>query len=241
LAAPLADATVGASTGYRWFVPDPPDFWSLIRSVWNAPIAGLFGPGNNPFAWGGSMAIRKETFFELRIPDCWRDAVSDDGELTRAIHRAHRSIAFAPGAVVATAGRTNAREFFTWAKRQMAIARIYFPRLWRSALIAHFFYCGGMAAAIIASIRGHGGAEWALVVQLGLGMLKGVNRATLAMAELPGYETWFKRHAWVHSLWVPLATWIWLWILLSSMFTRTIERRANRYRLPRASRSSAPT
>src|SRR5204862_2491357 len=103
-------------------------FWSLMRSVWNAPIAGLFGPKNNPFVWGGSMAIRKETFFELRIPDCWRGAVSDDGELTRAIHRAQRTIAFAPGAVVATAGRTDAREFFKWANRQIAIARIYFPR-----------------------------------------------------------------------------------------------------------------
>ncbi|MCU1275269.1 MAG: glycosyl transferase, family 2 [Bryobacterales bacterium] len=241
LSAPLADGTVGASTGYRWYVPEPPDFWSLMRSVWNAPIAGLFGPGNNPFAWGGSMAIRKEAFFELRIPDCWRDAISDDGELSRAIHRAHRTIAFAPGAVVAMGGRPGAREFFKWAKRQLAIARVYCPRLWRSALIAHFFYCGGMAAAIIASIRGHRGAEWALVVQLGLGMLKGNNRATLAMAELPGYEAWFKRHAWVHSLWVPLATWIWLSLLRTSMFTRTVEWRASRYRLPRESRSSAPT
>lgn len=241
LAVPLAEATAGASTGYRWYIPEPPDFWSLMRSVWNAPIAGLFGPGNNPFAWEGSMAIRKETFFQLRVPDFWRDAISADGELTRAIHKAQHTIAFAPGAVVATAGHTGARDFFESAKRQMAVARIYFPRLWGSALIAHFFYCGGMAAAIVASIRGHRGAEWALVVQLGLGMLKGVNRATLAMAELPSYEAWFKRHAWVHSLWVPLATWIWLSVLLSSLFTRTIAWRPNRYPLPRESRSSAST
>lgn len=239
LAAPLADETVGASTGYCWYVPDPPDFWSLMRSVWNAPIAGLFGPGDNPFAWGGSTAIRKETFFQLRIPDCWRDAVSHDGELTRAIHMGHRTIAFAPGAVVATANRVGAREFFKGARRQMAIARVYVPRLWGGALIAHFFYCGGMAAAITASLRGYRGAEWALVAQLGLGMLKGINRATLAVAELPGYEAWFKRHAWVHSLWVPLATWIWLPVLLSSMFTRIIDWSASRYRSSRASRSSS--
>ena len=116
LAAPLAEATVGASTGYRWYVPNPPDFWSLMRSVWNAPIAGLFGPGDNPFAWGGSTAIRKETFFELRIPDYWRDAVSHDGELTRAIHMGHRTIAFAPGAVVATPSRVGARGVFQGGK-----------------------------------------------------------------------------------------------------------------------------
>jgi hypothetical protein len=95
-----------------------------------------------------------------------------------------------------------------------------------------------MAAAVIASIRGNRGAEWVLVVQLGLGMLKGVNRATLAMAELPGYEAWFKRHAWVHSLWVPLATWVWPLVLISSMFTRTVDWSASRYRSLRESRSS---
>jgi len=86
-----------------------------------------------------------------------------------------------------------------------------------------------MVAAIVASVKGSRGAEWVLVAQLGLGMLKGANRATLAMAELPEYAPWFKRHAWVHTLWVPLATWVWLWILLSSAFTRTIEWRGGKY------------
>lgn len=240
LAAPLADAAVAASTGYRWYVPDPPDFWSLMRSVWNAPIVGLFGSGNSPFAWGDSMAIRKETFFQLRIPDYWRDAVSHDGELSRAIQRGHRTIAFAPGAGVAVASRVGARQFFKGARWQTALARVYVPWLWGGALIAHVFYCGGMAAAIIASIHGYRGAEWALVVQLGLGMLKGVNRATLAMAELPAHEAWFKRHAWVHSLWVPLATWVWLLVLISSMFIRTAGWSASRCRSLRVSGSSAP-
>ena len=223
LAAPLAETGVGASTGYRWFAPEPPDFWSLMRSVWNAPIGGLLGPGSSPFVWGGSMAIRKETFFELRIPDRWARAVSDDGELNRAIRGAGRTIAFAPGAVVASTGRTTAGEFLSWAKRQMALTRVYFPRLWWGALAAHFFYCGGMAAAIVASVRGSRGAEWALVAQLGLGMLKGVNRATLARAELPNLDAWFKRHGWVHAVWVPLGTWVWLGILISSAFTRRMQ------------------
>jgi len=90
-----------------------------------------------------------------------------------------------------------------------------------------------MAAALIASARGHRGAEWALVVQLGLGMLKGANRATLAKAELPQYETWFKRYGWVHTMWVPLATWIWLWALIFSAFTNRIQWRGRRYLLRR--------
>jgi cellulose synthase/poly-beta-1,6-N-acetylglucosamine synthase-like glycosyltransferase len=216
LVAPLAEADGGVSTGYVWYAPEPPDFWSLVRSVWNAPIAGLLGPGDNPFAWTGSMAMRKETFFELGIPDVWRGATSEDGALTRAAHRAGRSISFAPGAMAACTGRTSAGAFLGWARRQMVLARLYVPRLWWGALGAHIFYCGGMAAAITASVRGSRGAEWVLVVQLGLGMLKGVNRATLARAELPDFEAWFKRHAWVHALWVPLATWLWLVVLITS-------------------------
>jgi hypothetical protein len=35
----------------------------------------------------------------------------------------------------------------------------------------------------------------------------------------------------VHTLWVPLATWIWLIVLLASAFGNRIEWRGNRYRL----------
>lgn len=239
LAAPLGDPEVGASTGYRFYAPDPPNFWSLARSVWDAPIAGLLGPGDNPFAWCGSVAIRKERFFELQVPSAWRTSLSEDSALTQAIHKARLRIAFAPGAMLAYAGHTTSRRFFAEARRQISLARVYFPRLWWSALAAHVFYCGGMAAAVTASVRGSRGAEWALVVQLGLGMLKGVNRATLAKAELPDREAWFKRHAWVHSLWVPLGTWLWLCVFLSSVFNRTGQNDAQRHDVRTASQARA--
>ena len=218
LVAPLSQANVGVSTGFYWFAPEPPDFWSLLRSVWSAPVAGLLGPGDNPFAWTGSMAIQKEIFYELRIPSAWRESMSESGPVTRAVHRAGLRIAFAPGATTAYSSRTGMRDFLRWARSQMALARLYVPRQWWWALAAHFFYCGGMAAAIAASLKGSRGAEWVLVTQLGLGMLKGVNRAAIAKAELPEHEAWFRRHAWIHSLWVPLATWLWLGVLIASAF-----------------------
>src|SRR5215472_12555226 len=64
LIAPLAEEGVGACTGYRWFVPQPGTFWSVGRAVWDAMATGLMGPGDNQFAWGGAMAIRKETFIQ---------------------------------------------------------------------------------------------------------------------------------------------------------------------------------
>ncbi|MCX6626597.1 MAG: glycosyltransferase family 2 protein, partial [Candidatus Solibacter sp.] len=199
LVAPLAEPGVGASTGYRWFLPDPPDFWSLMRGVWDAVAAGMLGAGNNAFAWGGAMAIRKELFFEARVPEFWRGALTDDYSLSEAVHAAGLSIAYAPGALTPCRDHTTGACFFSWIRRQMAITRVHAPRLWWPALIAHIFYCGGMAASVIASIKGNRLAEWALIAQLSPGMLKGLNRATLAKASLPEYEAWFKRHAWVHA------------------------------------------
>ena len=231
LAATTADPRVGASTGYRWYAPEPPDFWSLMRSVWDAVIGGTFGPGSNAFAWGGSMAIRRETFHEIRVPDFWRGTVSDDYALSDAVRRAGLRIVFAPGAMAVSTDGTGGRAFLGWARRQLTITRVYRPRLWWTALAAHIFYCGGMAAAVAASIHGSRGAEWVLLAQLSPGMLKGTNRATLAKAELPDYKAWFDRHAWVHTLWVPLGTWIWLLVLLASAFGNEIEWRGNYYRL----------
>jgi cellulose synthase/poly-beta-1,6-N-acetylglucosamine synthase-like glycosyltransferase len=233
LVAPLAEPGVGASTGYRWFLPDPPDFWSLMRGVWDAVAAGTLGPGDCRFAWGGAMAIRKEVFFEVRVPDFWQGALSDDYALSRAVHAAGLTIAYAPGALTPCREHITGGRFFGWIRRQMAITRIYAPGLWWPALVAHIFYCGGMAASIAASIRGNRLAEWALIAQLSPGMLKGLNRATLAKASLPEHEAWFKRHAWVHAIWVPLATWVWLVALGSSAFARSIEWRGRRYPLKR--------
>jgi len=231
LAAPLASESVGASTGYRWFAPEPPGFWPLMRSVWDAVIGGTMRPGSNAFAWGGSMAIRRETFYGIHVPSFWRATVSDDYALSDAVHHARLQIVFAPGAMAVSSGPIRGREFLAWARRQLTITRVYRPRLWWTALAAHVFYCGGMAAAIIASIYGSRIAEWILLAQLSPGMLKGANRATLAKAALPEYKAWFDRHAWVHALWVPLATWIWLIVLLASSFGDQIEWRGRRYHL----------
>jgi hypothetical protein len=193
LVGPLLDEGVDISTGFRWYAPEPPTFWSLMRSVWNGVIAGQLGPGDNEFAWTGSVA-------------------------RRLVRSGPPHIAFAPGAMVVDTARATLLEFLRQARSEMSHARRCYPRLWWQALFAHTIYCGAMLAAAIASARGNRGAEWALVAQFGLGMLKGANRATLAKAELPAQQTWFERYSWTHILWVPLVTWIWLYVLIASAF-----------------------
>jgi len=234
LVTPLADSQVGLTTGYRWHLPTPPDFWSLTRSAWNSVIAGGFHGGNNDFAWGGAMAIRRETFHAARVADFWRGAISDDFRIAEAIHASGLRISYAPGALVACTDHTTAREFLSWIERQMIITRVYYPKLWWLGLFAHLIYCSAMAASVYVSFQGSTFAgEYVLVTQLGLGMLKGTNRASIAKAAMPAYETWFKRHGWVLTWWVPLATWVWLYSFLASARTNVISWRGNRYTVAR--------
>src|SRR5207244_3079230 len=119
--APLSGPEVGASTGFRWYAPDPPTFWSLMRSVWNAVIAGRLGPGANEFAWDGAVAISKDVFFETRLHESL-----DSFAISAAMRDSGRLIAFAPGAMVACPGRVTATAFLAQARREMAEARHYF-------------------------------------------------------------------------------------------------------------------
>jgi ceramide glucosyltransferase len=229
LAAPLAEPGVGASTGFRWFVPARLSFWSLLRGVWDAVSAGMLGPGDCPFAWGGAMALRKQVFYEARVPDRWKGAVSDDYTLSAAIHQTGLRVAFAPAAMVPDSGSTSAAELWRWARRQLTITRFCNPGLWRLALVGHMVYCAGMAACIAALAAGRLPALGLLAAQLLPGMWKGVRRAGLAHAALPEIAP----RRWAHAALQPLATWLWLALLAGSATNRTIAWRGNRYDLRR--------
>ncbi len=233
LVAPLSEPGVGAATGYRWFMPYDSRFWGLLRGVWDAAAVGLLGPGDNPFAWGGAMAIRKEQFFEAGVLERWKNTISDDYALSAAVHARGWKIAFAPGALVPCFEPISARTVFGWTRRQMRITRAYKPGLWWAATVAHVFYCAGMSASIIAAVLGHSVGLWTLAGQLLPGMIKGSLRAARVRRALPECDAWFRRWAWVHWAAIPAATWLWLTALLLSAFGSTIRWRGYCYDLKR--------
>jgi hypothetical protein len=235
LVAPLAEDGVGATTGYRWFTPRRPG-WALLRGVWDAVPAGMLGPGDNRFAWGGAMAMRRAVFSQVRVMENWKEAISDDYALSHAVHAADLKIAYAPGALVPCLESIGGWRLLTWMRRQMMITRAYNPGNWWPGLIAHIIYCGAMVASVVALARGHRLAAAALAGQLAPGMIKGGLRAQQARQALPGYAGWFRRWGWVHIAAVPLATWMWLVALVSSAFGNTIEWRGYRYNLKTARR-----
>lgn len=158
LVAPLTDETLGASTGYRWFIPDSGGIASRLRSVWNASVASALGSdASKNFCWGGSTAIRLSTFTRLNVSDRWRGSVSDDFTITHVLKEAKLPIHFTPLCLVASAGDCDFRELIEFTTRQIKITRVYASHLWLplllgSALFAIAFF-GGLILLILQILK----------------------------------------------------------------------------------------
>lgn len=136
LVAPLADETLGASTGYRWFIPDRGGIASRLRSVWNASVASALGSDTaKNFCWGGSTAIRRTTFTKLDVSSRWRGSVSDDFTITHVLKEANLPIHFTPNCLVASVGDCDFRELIEFTTRQIKITRVYASHLWLPLLL----------------------------------------------------------------------------------------------------------
>ncbi|HVS83968.1 MAG TPA: glycosyltransferase family 2 protein, partial [Pyrinomonadaceae bacterium] len=140
LVAPLHDPKVGAATGYRWFVGQG-GVSSHLRSVWNASIASaLGGQGDKNFCWGGSTAIRRETFERFRVAERWRGTVSDDFTMTGVLHEASLPIKFVPQCLTPSYENCSFRELIEFTTRQLKITRAYGSHLWKAVLAGSLLF-----------------------------------------------------------------------------------------------------
>ena len=134
---PLYEPAVGATTGYRWYHPPHPTPGSLLRSTWNAgALPFLVDPQRN-FAWGGAMAIRRESFVKAGIAEAWQDAVSDDMTLTVRVRKLGLDVRFVPDCIAVSYEASTLAETLEFTNRQSVISRVYFPPLWWSTAIGH--------------------------------------------------------------------------------------------------------
>ena len=157
LVAPLQDASIGATTGYRWFVPVGGGFASHLRSVWNASIASALGvDGTKNFCWGGATAIRRSTFEESKVIEHWRGTVSDDFAMTRAVHEGGLPIKFVPQCLTPSFEGCNLRELIEFTTRQLKITRAYAAHLWKAVLFGSLIFVitffGGIALIVARSL-----------------------------------------------------------------------------------------
>ncbi|MCA1633800.1 MAG: glycosyltransferase family 2 protein [Acidobacteria bacterium] len=245
LVAPLADATVGASTGYRWFLPTAGGLASHLRSVWNASIASALGSdGARNFCWGGSTAIRRETFEGLRMRERWRGTLSDDFALTRALHEAKLPIHFVPACLTASHEDCSLRELLEFTTRQLKITRVYAPTLWKIVLVSNLLFVlvffGGIALSLARAALGLEFA-WPLAVVSAiflLGTWKAFFRLRAAALVLEDDHAQLRAGLWAHlALW-PLTAALYLYNALAAACSRRILWRGVTYELKSATETA---
>jgi cellulose synthase/poly-beta-1,6-N-acetylglucosamine synthase-like glycosyltransferase len=238
LVSPLADESTGAATGYRWFIPSN-NLSSHLRAVWNASIASALGENSRSnFCWGGSTAIRRETFTRLRMAERWRGTLSDDFALTRTLRNAQLPIHFVPRCLTASHETCNARTLVEFTTRQLRITRVYAPHLWRIVLISNSLFVavfyGGLALTLW---RFRHGLPYALPLALvagvfTLGSAKALLRLrAVALSLAPEQQIWRVPALAAHILLWPLASALFLYNALAAALSRRIHWRGITYEL----------
>jgi ceramide glucosyltransferase len=231
LIAPLGSDAVAVATGYRWYAAETGSLPSLLRSSWNASAVTLLGDHSGNFAWGGSMALRRDVFERIGIRQAWEGALSDDYAVTLAARRARMKIAFVPACLIPSYGDTTWPELLEFTTRQLRITRVYEPRMWRMALFSqtvfNLAFWGGLLL------------PWPfLLATPGIYFLSGIKsymRYNAVATLLP--ESALSKHRWSYILLAPLTALLFEYNLVLSALTRNIKWRQIRYRLISSNRT----
>jgi cellulose synthase/poly-beta-1,6-N-acetylglucosamine synthase-like glycosyltransferase len=229
LVAPLSDKDLGASSGYRWFIPENGGIASRLRSVWNASIASALGAdGAKNFCWGGSTAIRRTTFDQLRVSEQWRGTVSDDFTLTSVLKEAKLPIHFTPNCLVASAGDCDFKELLEFTTRQIKITRVYASHLWLPLLLgSSLFTLAFFGGLILIGVHPRLSVSLLLLLIFALGATKSFVRFRAVSRVL---ET-SNRDLLAHVFLWPVASLLYLYNAISAGFSRRITWRGITYEL----------
>lgn len=243
LVAPLADDSLGAVTAFRWLVPRKRAFWSALAAAWSASTATYLSDRRRNFCWGGGTAIKRKRFQDLRILEAWRGAASDDCALTRVLQNNGLRISFAAECLVPSPCSFDFKSFRQFTNRQLIITRVYAPKLWFTALVAHLFYCAtiltGIGSFVVSSMAGLPSMQY-LVLSLIPPMfasVRGILRLLASVELLPDLRVRLLDDGWIWVLLAPLVPFVYLCNTLVALFSRKITWRGVRYELLSASRT----
>lgn len=238
LISPLTDAKIGASTGFRWYLPIRGGFGSYLRSTWNAGGLPFLLDTRHNFVWGGAMAVTRLKYEECEVRHSWDKALSDDFGLTRAIKSHGYSIRFVPQCLAISHEDSTLSETLEWTNRQTIIARIYSLPFWLTVGIVHgllnlfvflglFLFTKEIAFGSQTTIIFLGGVLLLLTLEC-------LNAMLLVSAVLPmlrDYASDVKKNRWIYIFIAPIASLLILWNTIYSAFTSKITWRGVTYEI----------
>ena len=238
LVAPLENKDIGVTTGYRWFISERRGFASELLSIWNASIASALGPNTKDnFCWGGSMAIRRDTFEKLDIREKWCGTLSDDFTVMRAMNDAKMPIVFIPQALTPSIEDCTFREMLEFTTRQMKITRVYAPRLWLVSFFGSGLCCLVMvwSLGIVIFSSGNDGRVFAAIAAVVLVSALSIGKSYLRLNAVRMVLDLYKvglRHQTLPqlTLWA-VSPFIFLANCVAALFSRRIRWRGTTYEM----------
>jgi cellulose synthase/poly-beta-1,6-N-acetylglucosamine synthase-like glycosyltransferase len=237
MVAPLSDSRIGATSTMRWLIPNRGNLATAMLAAWNAPVVTMLTEKGKNFCWGGGTAIRRSVFDQSGIVDEWRNSVSDDYSMTRALERANRSIVFLPECLVPSFVETDFKGLMEFTNRQILITRVYAEKIWGMAAGAHLLYCLSFLLGIFLTLSDFLATRPSFhlailtFLPLLLAMIRGALRAAAVSEALPAYRSQIASASWIYVLLPVCVPFLYVANFLSSLITRKTRWRGVTYEL----------
>jgi cellulose synthase/poly-beta-1,6-N-acetylglucosamine synthase-like glycosyltransferase len=128
------------ATGYRWLDVKWHSFAGSLHAILNAFTVAFMCDRIFGCLWGGSMAIRREDFYKLKIDELWAHTVVDDTSLTQAIRKNKFKLVYVPECLICCPGdNLPLKSVLDWFTRQIMYGKFYFRRIWYGGFVLQIF------------------------------------------------------------------------------------------------------
>ena len=237
LVAPLGDVRIGATTTMRWLIPNRGDLPTALLAAWNAPVVTMLSEKGKNFCWGGGTAIRRSIFEQSGVMDEWRNSVSDDYSLTRALDRNNRSIVFVPECLTPSHVETDFKGLLEFTNRQVLITRVYAEKVWAAAAVTHLLYCMTLLLGVILILSNFFDQRPAFHIAtltflpVLLSSIRSAIRLIGVTEALPAGRSQITGQAWIYVLLTVLVPFLYAVNFVNSLVTRKIRWRGVAYEL----------
>ncbi|RYD29482.1 MAG: glycosyltransferase family 2 protein [Verrucomicrobiaceae bacterium] len=135
LVVPLNLSQADCTTGYRWFIPANQSMPNRVISLIGTAIEPLIGPNWRMCLWGGSMAVTREVFEELEIPENLEGSINDDARISQLARQSGKRMRYVRSVAAPSPVDFTWSSLFEFGRRQYFQLRIYQPLLWWMALM----------------------------------------------------------------------------------------------------------
>ena len=237
LVAPLGDVRIGATTTMRWLMPNRSNLPTALLAAWNAPVVTMLSEKGKNLCWGGGTAIRRSIFEQSGVMNEWRNSVSDDYSLTRALERNNRSIVFLPECLTLSYVETDFRGLLEFTNRQILITRVYAQRVWAPAAATHLLYCVTLSLGLLLILSDFLEQRPAFhiatltVLPVLLSAIRSSIRLTGVTEALPAERSQITGQAWIYVILAVFVPFLYAVNFVNSLITRKIRWRSMAYEL----------